>query len=239
MFMTDSETGFYYDRYENMSNIFTTVVVIAVIIMLLLNLFNKQKVKIATPKPNTFFGISQIMLGVCLAIEPLFVNELPATVPAVLKTAKVILVVLAGVCFVVLGFLNFIDKKPNYILLIIPTLSYIFRLLVTFLCYTGMSGIASNIYEIVNLCFILGFLHFSSKILCDVKGKNTEAITSSFAFLTLISSSVCSIPTMITIIFGNVGVHLSVDSIITNLFMTIYVFAFLISKKQEVEEIVE
>ena len=155
MFMTDSETGFYYDSYENMSNIFTTVAVIAVIIMLLLNLFNKQKVKIATPKPNTFFGISQIMLGVCLAIEPLFVNELPASVPAVLKTAKVILVVLAGVSFVVLGFLNFIDKKPNYVLLIIPTLSYIFRLLVTFLCYTGMSGIASNIYEIVNLCFIL------------------------------------------------------------------------------------
>ena len=239
MFMTDGSTGFYYENYESTSLVFTIITIVSVVLMVALSILNKQNIKIAPPKPNAFLGISQIMLGVCLAIEPLFVNDIPSTVPNALKTIKVVLIVVAGISFVVLGFLNFIDKTPNYILLIIPTLSYVIRLLVTFLCYTGMSGIASNIYEIVNLCFVLGFLHFSSKILCGVPGKNTEAITRTFAYLSLISTSICSIPNMITTIFGNTNIHLSVDSIITNLFMTIYVFAFLISKKQEIEETIE
>ena len=233
MFMTDSTTGFYYESYENISSIFTIISVIAIVAMLALSILNKQKEKITTPKPNAFLGISQKMLGVCLAIEPLFVNALPSTVPHALKTIKVVLIIIGGISFVVLGFLNFVDKTPNYILLVVPTLSYVIRLLVTFLCYTGMSGIASNYYEIVNLCFILGFLHFSSKILCGVPGKRTEELTRSFAYLTLISASVCSIPTMITTIFGNVGVHLADDSINTNLFIVIYVIAFLVSKKQK------
>lgn len=237
MFMTDNATGFYYESYEGISNILTLISIVATAIMLLLSIICKQNVKIATPKPNLFLGISQIMLGVCLAVEPFFVTDIPTTVPNALKTIKLILIVGAGISFVVLGFFNFIGIKPNYILLVIPTLSYVVRLLVTFLCYTGMSGIASNIYEIVNLCFILGFMHFSSKILCNVIGKQTEKLTRSFAYLSLISASICSIPQMITTIFGKVNIHLAVDSIITNLFVVIYIVAFLVCRKQETEPV--
>ncbi len=230
--MIDSESGFYYESYEKLGNILTLVIVGITLLLIVLSIVTKQKERIAPPKPNNFLGVAGIMLGVSLAIEPWFVEKVSASVPVILQNLKTVTIILSGVIFVIIGFLNFIGKKPNYILCIVPSLSYVTRILVTFICYTGMSGISQNYFEIVNLCCILAFLHFSSKILCNVASKRTSLITIISACAAIITSSLCSVPQIIITFFGLSGVHISVDSIITNLFMLIYIIAFLISKKQ-------
>lgn len=233
--LTDPITGFYYDKQESLATLLTFVILGIAVVLIALSIITKQRNKIAMVKPNDFLGISQIMLGVSFAVEPLFILNLPATVPQVLQTIKTALIFTSGATFIVLGFLNFIGKKPNYILTIVPTLSYIARVLVTFICYTGMSGISQNHFEIINLCCILAFLHYSSKILCNVSTKRTSLLTCISAVAAILSATLCSIPTMVAKILGFSGNHVAVDSIITNLFIVIYIVAFLISKKQEAE----
>lgn len=232
MFMTDPLTGFYYESYEATGDILNIILIAAAVFITVFCLLIKQNDEVKAPIPNNFLGVAQIMLGVCLLIEPLFITDLPMSVPIFLKHIKTISIFASGIIFIVLGFLNFIGKKPNYLLIVVPTISYVVRLLVTFICYTGMSGIDSNIYEIVNLCISLAFLHFSSKILCDVYTNRTRNFTKVCAYLSILTTSMCSIPQMIFIIINHSGVHSAVDSIITNLFFMLYVVAFLVSKKQ-------
>lgn len=229
--MTDVSSGFFTSDYETLGTILNIVIFAIIIIMMVLSVFDGKKSETGSLKSKSFLGISQIILGASFLIEPFLDIYTPFTIPAFLSVLKSIFLVLSGIVFLYFGFSNFLEKKPRYEFMLIPIVLLILRLLVNFICYTGLSDNIYNIYEILMLCCSLFFFLESGKALCGIRTKYLVYLKKAFGVASILLLSICTIPTFILIILENSSYHVSLDSIFTNLFMMIYILAFLLTKQ--------
>lgn len=229
--LTDAKTGFYLDEYHGLGGLLSIVLVVVIFICGGLSLLSSFKIA-DVPAPSVPLGIAQLLLGVALCVEVFFSASLPSSVHIMFVAVRILLMVLSGIVFIYFGFMNFAGKKPRYFLILIPILLWLVRIAVTFISYTGISNISSNLYEIAMLAFTILFLSGHGKLLCGVASRSTKKLTLITGVIAALFSSICCIPQIIMIILGRQAeLHASVDSIATSIFVVIYIVTYLLSKE--------
>ena len=228
---TDSATGFYADRFHILGSVCSYIIIAIIAACLVFAIVTKQKA-VVSPSPTVTTVLSEILLGLSLAGEPFWAAALPDTIPPVFAVLRFVLMVAGGLIFIYMGIFHLIGKPTVKQLHFVVILMWIIRLLVTFMCYTGMSNIPSNLYDVAMLCFALLFFNYNAKLDCGVatvKDRSRALICGIPAFLTAL---VCSVPKILQIlIFGASSIHRNIDSPVSSLCLAFYVLVCLLSRE--------
>ena len=241
--VVDNTSGFFVDGQERVGYILSAVTLIIICGVSLFSIAFKSETT-DIPKPSLFLGCAELMLGAALICEPFFGAVLPSVLPQLLVVLRQFSIILTGLVFIYFGISMLLTKLPRYEFLLVAIASWLLRLLVTFMCYTSMADITSNNFEILMIITILLFLTYHIKSLLRIGGDKYKTISRVFSSAAFFMTGVCSLPPIIaTVFFNYTRMQYSTDSVITNLFLMIYIFTYMtaekFAKKQTVPKISE
>jgi len=229
LFLTDSKTGFY---KEGMEGIGTTLMVILVgmitIAAFLIFLFDKEKINPA-PSSSALLGCAAIFAGIANMAEPFLSEAVLSSVPNGLLGLRTVMILLAGAVFCWFGIAILFGSNIRPALSIILITTWVIRLMSSFICFTGMSNISENLYDVLMLISTLVFLLIFGKAICSVSKSQTNRKLIASGLAAVLSTSASAIPCLIAYLTSDFSfVHIPVDSPVTGLFMAFFIAVYLI-----------
>ena len=154
-FTTDPSSGFFKQEFAVFSYGMIAIIIAAALLCIVF------AIKCKRPKAPAFWervkAIISVLLGICIAVEALFLDYSGNAAPWQ-NLMQTLLGVLAGVVFVWLGLslMGLISSPAAFVA--IPVVFYIFRLIVVFITYSGVATIADNAFELASVCACLVFM---------------------------------------------------------------------------------
>lgn len=229
IFLTDAKTGFFKDGMEGMGTMIMAIIIgVIAVSSLLVFVFKKENLN-PTPSSSLFLGCAALFAGIANLAEP-FVSQIYLNaVPQLLIVLRLILIVLTGLTFCWFGISILFGAKFKPALSIIPVIAYVIRLMSSFICFTGMSNISENLYDVLMLISTLFFLLLFGKAVCGLTESTSHRKLFGCAIAAILFSAASSIPCLIVYFSGNSGfVRIPVDSPVTGLFMAIFISTYLV-----------
>lgn len=229
IFLTDAKTGFFKDGMEGIGTMIMAIIIgVIAVSSLLVFVFKKENLN-PTPSSSLFLGCAALFAGIANLTEP-FVSQISLnSVPQLLLALRIILIILTGITFCWFGISILFGAKFKPALSIIPIISYVIRLMSSFICFTGMSNISENLYDVLMLITTLIFFLLFGKAVCGLAGSKTYRKLFGCGIAASLFSAASSIPCLIVYFSGNSAfVHIPVDSPVTGLFMAIFISAYLV-----------
>lgn len=227
--LTDSKSGFYKEGLEGIGiTIMVVLVGIIAFASLLIFLFDKKELSTA-PSSSVILGTAALFAGIANFIEP-FINTVTLTaVPEFLLGLRVIMILASAAAFCWLGAAILFNKKIHPELSIVFIVAWVVRLMSTFICFTGMSNISENLYDVLMLISTLVFFLFFGKSICSISKSTTNRKLVATGIAAVLFTAVSSIPCLITYIVGDFTfVHTPIDNPITGLFMAFFIAVYLV-----------
>ena len=229
LFLTDSKTGFYKDGMEGLG---TTLMVILVGIIAITSLliFVFEKVKISTtPSSSPLLGCAALFAGIANFAEP-FLNEVSfSAVPNFLVGLRVIMILASAATLCWFGIAILFNTKFHSSLSIVLIVTWVVRLMSSFICFTGMSNISENLYDLLMLISTLVFFLFFGKSLCGISKSTTNRKLIAIGFAAVLFTAASSIPCLVAYVAsGSAFVHIPIDNPVTGLFMAFFISVYLI-----------
>ena len=237
LFLTDSSTGFYKTGLESLGTALMVVLIgIIAIASTLIFLFKPQPV---SNKPSSMLlGCSLLFVGIASIAEP-FINEASlSAVPTAFLGVRMLLILAAGVVFCWYAVAVLFSVKIRPALSIVLIISWVVRLMSSFTCFTKMSNISENLYDVLMLISTLVFLLLFGKNLCKISSTETNRRLISVGIAAVLFSAVSSIPAIIAkFANGFEFIHVPFDSPVTSLFMAFFmgVYIFELCKETKAE----
>ncbi len=230
LFLTDSNNGFFIDGYEGIGAAITVfTAVLTIICAFSIFFFKKEKID-PIPASSIPLGCAAILLGVSNIIEP-FINKIEiVAIPTVILTLRFIFIILSGIVFIMFGFSVILEKNPKFELSVIWVISWVLRLMTTFIGFSGMSNISENLYDVLMLVASLIFMLFFSKAICGIlKSTHYRKLIATGISAVLFTAS-SAIPCLITTLFINTKfIHTPIDSPVTGIFTSLFIFLYLLN----------
>lgn len=238
LFLTDSKTGFYKEGMEGIGTALM-VLLIAVIAVAasLVFMFNKEKLS-PVPSSSALLGCAALFAGLANIAEP-FLNEASlSTVPALLLGLRTIIIIAAGAVLCWYGLAILFGAKLHASLSIVLVTAWVIRLMSSFMCFTRMSNISENLYDVLMLISTLVFLLLFGKSVCKISQSETYRKLFAMGIAAVLFTAASAIPCIIAYIASDFAfIHIPVDNPITGLFMAFFIAVYLIDIcKKKVEE---
>jgi hypothetical protein len=229
LFLTDSVTGFYKEGLEALGTSLMVVIVLVIAISsFLIFLFEKQKVS-AMPSNSILLGCSALFAGLANLFEIFFNQASLSTVPAFLLGLRVILILASAVVLCWFGISILFGKSIRPAFSIVLVVTWVIRLMSSFICFTGMSNISENLYDVLMLISTLVFFLFFGKAICKISNSSTNRGVIATGIAAVLFTAVSSIPCLIAYMAGDFAfVHVPIDSPVTGLFMTFFISVYLV-----------
>ena len=238
LFLTNPKTGFYKEGMESLGTALMVLLVAAIAVAsTLVFIFDKKKLS-PIPSPSAILGCAALFAGIANLAEPFF-NEISlSTVPTMLLGFRTIMILATGIVFCWYGIAILFDAKLHASLSIILVITWVVRLMSSFICFTGMSNISENLYDVLMLISTLVFLLLFGKSVCKISHSETNRRLFAVGIASVLFTATSSIPCIITYLVSDfVFVHIPVDSPITGVFMAFFMAVYLINIcKKKVEE---
>ena len=220
-FTTEASSGFFKKGYEVFSYGMMVIIISAILLCIVF------AAKCSRPKApaflNTVNTFVSVLLGLSIGTEALFVDYSGSAMPWQ-NLLQTIFGVLSCVVFMWLGiYFSGLVPAPG-IFLIIPAVFFLFRIIVVFITYSGVSTIADNVFELASLCASLIFMMQYAKIQNSVNTEKTNAkvLPTALAACLIIFTQV--IPIIIAMLSENDAlIHSSSLYIPSCLFMGIFI----------------
>lgn len=229
LFLTDSKTGFYKEGMEGVGTALMVLLIVAIAIAsTLVFMFNKEKLS-PVPSSSAFLGCAAIFAGIANIAEP-FLNEISlSTVPTLLLGLRTIMILAAGVVFCWYGIAILFGAKLHASLSIILVTTWVVRLMSSFICFTGMSNISENLYDVLMLISTLVFLLLFGKAVCKISHSETNRRLFATGIAAVLFTAASSIPCIIAYLASDFAfIHIPVDSPITGIFMAFFIAVYLV-----------
>lgn len=229
VFLTNPQNGFFYDGYQGIGTAISVFIVSITAVAALFGFFAKTDELTPAPKPSYLLGGSALLAGISQLIEPFSASYSFADIPNYIAMLRNAFIIAGGIVFIYFGMSYIMGQKPKYKFLVIPIMSWILRLVYTFLCFSGMSNISDNLYDILTLASIVLFLLCHGKLLCFVKIKNGLSMSFVYGIISVLMTSVAILPRWIVSVFGaKEFAHTQIDSPLSVFFMSVYIAIYLV-----------
>lgn len=229
LFLTDSKTGFY---KEGMETIGTTLMVILVAVIaiasLFIFLFEKKSIN-AAPSSSALLGCAALFAGIANFAEP-FLNEVSfSAVPPMLLGLRTVMILAAGAVFCWFGIAILFDTNIRPGLSIVLIITWVVRLMSSFICFTGMSNISENLYDVLMLISTLVFLLIFGKAICGLSDSHTNRKLIASGIAAVLFTAASSIPCIIAYLASDFAfIHIPVDSPVTGVFTAFFITVYLL-----------
>lgn len=236
LFLTDAKTGFYKQGMEGIGTALMVLLIgVIAVSATLIFLFNKEKLS-PVPSSSAVLGCAALFAGLANIIEP-FLNEISlSAVPTTLLGLRTVMIIAAGVVFCWYGIAMLFNLKLHASLSIILVATWVIRLMSSFICFTGMSNISENLYDVLMLISTLIFLLLFGKAVCKISSSDTNRKLFASGIAAVLFTAASSIPCIIAYIASDFAfIHIPVDSPITGFFMAFFIAVYLVDicKKSE------
>ena len=233
LFLTDFKTGFYKEGMETLGSGLMAFLVITITLASSLIFTSKTQRLISNPS-STLLSASMLFAGLANIVEPFFGSSSLSAVPVAFLGIRTILVVLSGFVFCYFAIAMLTERKPNSALSIVLVISWVARLMTSFICFSKMSNISENLYDILMLVFTLIFIHLFGKTVCGIGAGKTNKLLFASGIAAVLFSAASSIPFIIAQFFEQVKiVHTPTDNPITGLFMAFFISVYLVEISRE------
>lgn len=229
LFFTDSKTGFYKEGLEVVG---TTLMVILVAVIaiasLLIFLFEKKKVNPA-PSSSALLGCAALFAGIANFAEPFLGEVSLSSVPPTLLGLRMVLIFASGAVLCWFGIAILFDAKLHPALSIVLIVTWVVRLMSSFICFTRMSNISENLYDVLMLISTLVFMLIFGKAICGFSTSETNRKLIASGIAAVLFTAASSIPCIIAYLTSDFAfIHIPVDSPITGLFTAFFIAVYLI-----------
>lgn len=229
LFLTDSKTGFY---KQGMDGIGTALMVLLIAVIAvaatLVFLFKKETISPA-PSSSALLGCSALFAGLANIAEP-FLNETSlSAVPTALLGLRTIMIIAAGCVLCWYGLAILFGAKLHASLSIFLIVAWVVRLMSSFICFTRMSNISENLYDVLMLISTLVFLLLFGKAVCKISKSQTHRKLIATGIAAMLFTSASSVPCIIAYLASDFAfIHIPIDSPITGIFMAFFIAVYLV-----------
>ncbi len=229
-FITDPKTGFFLENMEEIGTALTlfTVAMIALSSVLIF-LFKKEDIN-PIPTNSSVLGCTALLAGLAHFIEPIISDADLTTLPSALAGLRFIMILAAGGVFCWFGIAMLRNKAFPYSLFTVLIISWVVRLMSTFISYTGMSNISENFYDVLMLITTLVFILIQGKALYGLtRGKNSRALIST-GIGAVLCTTTSALPCIIVSLFSEENIsHTPVDNPVTGIYTAAFITAYLVN----------
>lgn len=233
LFLTDFKTGFYKEGMETLGSGLMVFLVVTIALASSLIFISKSQNLKAKPT-STLLGASMLFAGLANIAEPFLGSSLLSAVPVSFLGLRTVLIILSGVVFCYFAISMLTERKAKPAFSIVLIVSWVVRLMTSFICFSKMSNISENIYEVLMLVFTLIFLHLFGKTICDISASRTNKNLFASGIAAVLFSAASSIPYIISHFIDGIKLtHAPVDSPISGLFMAFFISVYLVEISRE------
>jgi len=223
LFLLEPKTGFYKTEYSSTHILYITFF-ICVVIVLAAFAFASRRMPTHAPKVDKFLGILSFLVAISFAISSGvdLVNGLSST-----KILSAMFSLLAAIFFVIYGLSGISNIKVPLVATLFVFPVWGFRLVTSFVSFTGMANITENIYDILMLCVNLLFFVIMAKILSGVYVIRSIRYAYPVGLIASLLCIMCSVPRYIVVLIGHKDIlHESTTLDISVLATGIFIAAF-------------
>ncbi len=228
--MTDQKTGFFLENFGTIGYVFTAFIVVSTALCGVVGALVETKNLKPVPSSGFFFGICAFLLGVAQIFEAFTKNYALLNLPTIISLLRTASIFCSGAAFCYLGVCILSKKSCDFKVISVSVVAWVFKVMSTFICFSGMSNISDNLYDLLALCVTLLFLLAHSKTLCGINSEKNKKLIfplGSISVLVLITSV---FPRIIATFFNNSNyIHQRIDSPLVSLFMILYIISYLLN----------
>lgn len=238
LFLTDSKTGFYKEGMETLGTALMLVLVAVIAIAsFLVFLFDKEKIN-SQPSNSAILGCAALFAGIANIAEPFISTASLSTVPTLMVGARTVMIIVSGLVFCWFGIAILFDSNKFPALSILLIITWVVRLMSSFICFTRMSNISENLYDVLMLISTLIFLLIFGKTFCGISKSETNRKLIAMGIAAVLFTAASSIPCLIAYMASDFAfIHIPVDSPVTGLFMAFFMSVYLLDIcKKKTEE---
>ena len=223
LFLLEPVTGFYKAEYGRTNLVYVTFY-IGMVIILGAFAFSTRRMPTHAPKVDKLLSVISFVVAISFAISSgvNLVNGFSST-----KFLSAMFSLLAAVFFVIYGLSGISDIKvpPVVSLFVFPVWG--FRLVSSFISFTGMANITENIYDILMFCASLFFFILMAKILSGVYVIRSIHYLYPVGLITSLLCIICSIPRYFVVLIGreemlHKSTTLDISVLATGIFIAVF-----------------
>lgn len=244
--LIDPTTGFFLDD-QMQFNTFITAVLISVPVLFLLLSYFKNDYKKSFSFQSTGSGIVSLLFGFVFLIESAYIaisgqlftlsNENGYFVFSFQSFLYMLLCIFSALCFCMQAIGCFSGEKKGRFLMIFPVIAWIYRLISSFISFSGIANISENIIEIFMLCSSLIFLLAQGKVINEIDCKKNIRTATAFGLVSACLCAVSTFPRYILLILGRTDLlHEGKIGSILDAGLFIYILCFLFSALKKESE---
>ena len=228
VFLTDYKTGFYKEGMEGLgAGLMALLIAIIAVAGALIFVFDAQKL---SPKPSsTLLGSAMLFAGLANIAEPFLSGTSLSALPVMFLGVRILLILAAGGCLCYLGVSMLLGKEIKAKLTVVLIVSWVVRLMTSFICFSKMSNISENLYDVLMLVFTLVFLLLLGKAVCGVRESKTHKTLFAVGIGAVLFSAVSAFPYIIASFTSKTLIaHTPLDSHVTSIFMAFFIAVYLV-----------
>ena len=230
IFLTDAKTGFFSQNFGAIGHIFTAFIILSTAFCGVFGGLIDTKKLNPIPLNSLFFGISSFLLGATLILEAFTKNIALLNLPLVLSFLRTIFIFCSGAVYCYVGVCVLSKKSCDFRVLTISVIAWVLKIMTAFICFSGMSNISDNLYDLLALCVTLLFLLVQSKALCDINKEKNNKVIFPLGAVSVIILATSVFPRLIAAIFNNFDfAHKGIDSLFVSIFMVVYIISYLLN----------
>lgn len=230
LFLINPHTGFSNAGCGTLNALLTAFIVALCVIVAILLLLKKQNISTGKRQRSFFLFISSLLIAVAQLTEPFIGPARIYNIPSALWSLRLIFIFASGFVFAYFAVAEILLLPLRQKLFVIPVISFVLRLMCTFISYTEMSNISDNFLDIATLICILLFLVYYAKISCNIAETKHYKYVQIFGLSAIILCFTTTLPRIIINFFAtNFYPHSSIDSVMTLLIMPVYIISCLVN----------
>lgn len=243
--LIDPSTGFFLDD-QMQFNIFISILLAVIPILFILFSYFKNDYTEDISFRSIGFGVVSLLFGFVFLIESAYIaisgqlftlsNEAGYSIFSFQALLYMLLCILSALGFCLQAASCFGGIKKGMFLMIFPVITWIYRLISSFISFTGIANISENIIEIFMLCTSLLFLLAHGKAVNNIECKKNLRMATAFGLAAASLCAVSTLPRYILLIMGRTDLlHEGKSGSILDIGLLIYAvcFLFFALKKQK------
>ena len=223
LFLLEPKTGFYKPEYSSTHVLY---IIFFICVVIVLAAFGYASRRMPTHPPKVDKPLSIISFFVAISFIVSSGNDLVNSLSS-MKILSAMFSLLAAIFFVIYGLSGFskINVSPVTTLFVIPV--WVFRLISSFISFTGMANITENIYDILMLCANIFFFVIMAKILSGVYVIRNIRHAYPVGLVASLICVICTLPRYFVMLIGDKDIlHESTTQDISVLATGIFIMAF-------------
>lgn len=223
MFLLEPATGFYKPEYNSTHLLYITFF-ICVAVVLVAFAFASRRMPKHEPKVDKTLGVISLFVAVSFLISS-GIDLMTGVSSVTLLSAM--FSILAAIFFVIYGLSGFSDIKVPTAATLFVFPVWGFRLISSFVSFTGMANITENVYNILMLCANLYFYVLMAKIISGVYPIKSIRFAYPVGLIASLLCTICAVPRYFVVLIGQGDMlHQSIAPDISVLASAVFIAVF-------------